>query len=158
MITSNQIIKLLEKHLQSVNVFGGNVDVFINPDSSDYKELYQTSKYKSIKFIADGQFNRLYVWNADKGMHREIIRQLGLETRFSRTDVLSGDAKLESGKLTMNDSDLLDNLYKKSVNRDKVSQKHLFAILDNDWSWVEHYITCHYWLTGFTGMVKGHLS
>jgi hypothetical protein len=151
MITSKQILEIFSKTL---DVMGGYTDIFVNPSSSDYAEIYKESKYHWVKFIADNKTKVVYVWNADKGIHREIVTKLNLVNRMKDDDILAGDAGLSNGKATMQDSDLLTSLFEGAKRGNKDSEASLKMLLSINWNWVENYISCHNWLIGFTGMVE----
>ena len=152
MITSKQI---LEEFYKTFDVMGGYSDIFVNPGSSDYAEIYKESKYHWIKFFADDKNKKVYVWNADRGIHREIVIKLNLA--MMNDNILAGDAMLSNGKAIMKDSDMLTNLLNGAKARNPVSKHSLKALLSINWSWVEKYISCKDWLTGFSGMSSKNL-
>ena len=155
MITSKHILEVFSKTL---DVIGGSADVFVNPTSSDYAEIYKESKYHWIKFFADNKAKTVYVWNADKGIHREIAYKLNLVGRIKDDDILAGDAMLSGGKATMKDSDMLTGLLSGAKSRDPASGYALKNLLSINWSWVEPYISCKDWLSGFGGMAERSLK
>jgi hypothetical protein len=122
MIKSNRIIEICEEWIKTVSGHGGRIDVFVNPSSSDYLEIYKGSKYQIIKFIADNKNKKVYVWNADTGIHRDVLSELGLMSQLQKynPDILVGDGVLSNGKAKIRDS---------GINATRV-----------DWSWIGKYI------------------
>ena len=122
MIKSNRIIEICEDWVKSVNGHGGRTDVFVNPSSADYLEIYKGSKYQIIKFIADNKNKKVYVWNADTGIHRDVLSELGLMSQLQKynPDILVGDGVLSNGKARVRNS---------GINATRV-----------DWSWIGRYI------------------
>ena len=155
MITSKHILEVFSK---TVDVIGGYTDVFENPSSSDYAEIYKESKYHWIKFFADNKTKTVYVWNADKGIHREIVTKLNLASRMKDDDILAGDAMLSGGKATMKDSDMLTSLFDGAKRSNRDSEASLKKLLAINWNWVERYISCKDWLSGFSGMTERALK
>jgi hypothetical protein len=69
-------------------------------------------------------------------------------------DIIAGDASLSGGKATMKDSDLLTSLLEGTKRGDRDSESSLKKLLAINWSWMENYISCSQWLSGFKGMAE----
>ena len=62
MITSKQINKISEEYLTRVR----DVEIYVNPTSSDYQKLYNVNSYHQVRFTADIDTKKVYVWDAMK--------------------------------------------------------------------------------------------
>lgn len=134
MITSKQIIFLLESYYDSVNSGGRNIQIFVNPTPDDYKEL----NAKKVRFIADAKNKKIYVWNAYFAIHNAIAYKIGLEPRME-VDLFSGESDYYSNKLYMKESSRVRN-YVKNRNDSSKEQKYLTNFFSQNWSWLDKYV------------------
>jgi hypothetical protein len=77
MITSKQIFNLLEDYAMLVNLPGGKVPIYENPTTSDYSDIKKSTirfyrKLESIRFIADIENEKVWVWDAYLATHNDI--------------------------------------------------------------------------------------
>jgi hypothetical protein len=136
-ITSKQIITLIESYYDSVNSGGRNIQVFVNPTPDDYKEL----NAKKVRFIADAKNKKIYVWNAYFAIHNAIAYKIGLESRMD-VDLFSGESDYYSNKLYMRDSSRLRNYVKnfRQGNERQIEHQYLLTFFGQDWSWIDKYV------------------
>ena len=161
MITSKQIIHLSERFLTHHTSGWSSVDIFENPDSSDIKELYQSDKNShQVRFLADKNEKKVWVWNANSALHGEIARVTGAFDSFNKivpVGIFSGYGYIRGGKIIMHGSDTLD-LMLRVVQSDKrkemVSERdYLNDLLSNNWSWLSRYVD----FSGFANKIKSVL-
>lgn len=140
MITSSHILKISEDHLKSFR----KVDIFVNPGSSDYKEMYKNSPYKTVRFFANNDNKKVYVWDAYRLIHHEIESNLGLTAKISYGWVIAGGADLSGGKAVMTGSDILEGSLV-NISRGwmpEIEKKYLQVVLGINWSWTKPYVDC----------------
>lgn len=101
MITSKQIINISEEWLKSVKVGSGLVNVYEDPTSSDYAQIYKDSKRRLVRFIASNIDKKVYVWDGYLAIHNEIIGKIGLRnfSDFNDSNFITGEANIEGGAL-----------------------------------------------------------
>ena len=104
MITSKQIIKLLEEYADSGTKNGHYIEVYKNPSSSDFLAMAKTAKkekrtFDEIRFIGDTQAQILYVADAYSTIHPEIPFIVNLPMTNLKYWFL-GNAKVVTGKAT----------------------------------------------------------
>lgn len=145
MITSKQLQPLFETYLTSkrVHTFNGNRELVIyeNPDTSERQDIVLSAKKSQkggagpyIRFIADANAKKVYVWDGYEGDHITGRNLVGLpSTNQSKTPWLLygtsepvGSYKL---KFVQWDSKPLYSEY-----------KFYFKFLDYDWEWLTRYI------------------
>ena len=153
MITSKQIVDIVEKWLTTKHSFTGDADVFVNPSSSDYIEIRKNCKYPIVRFFADNKYKKVYVWDSNTGIHKEVANELKLLTRFHDNDpnLIAGEAGLSSGKAVMEGSDMLTGgltMIKSNVHSE-IFKRNLQDILKINWSWTNPYIDCSKYLAKF---------
>lgn len=108
MITSNQIIKLSEDWFKSVRGYKNeSVSIFVNPDSSDLKELAMSVKESRfnnlIRFVADAKNQKVYVADGGLLIHGNITSGMGYPTRVAAeklSNMCFGYGTLSNGKIT----------------------------------------------------------
>jgi hypothetical protein len=164
MITSKQIIKISEEWF--CNVKNGNISasVYVNPGSSDIKELYKRAELANragspaIRFIADSRSpQKVYVWDAYYAYHNDVSKVLGFSRPNEHLDeppfVYDGYGKISSGKLIGNDTFAttlnIDNLLNSLEvdNSRHLSNKQikdridiLRSIFSCNWTFIDRYI------------------
>jgi hypothetical protein len=106
MITSNQIIKMLETYSSSKSLNGNFMTVYENPTISDFQDMIvqakkrsQGSNFRTIRFIADAKISKFYVADAYISTHTDMCTVLGLSSSYLKEpNVVFGEAGL-SGKM-----------------------------------------------------------
>jgi hypothetical protein len=75
MITSKQIISLAEDWDKSFSKNGSNVNIFINPGSSDVLKIVKEVRGKDIpvRYVADAKSKEVYAWNANAAIHFDTV-------------------------------------------------------------------------------------
>jgi hypothetical protein len=108
MITSRQINKLFEEWDRTVKDGNKSIDLFLNPTSSDLKEIYSkmssNNPNKEVRFIANAKApQKVYMWDAALAVHYAIAYVLGLERGPASFDepvfVFDGFGYLRGGKV-----------------------------------------------------------
>jgi hypothetical protein len=160
MITSKQIDKLFERFLTRHSSGWSSVDIFENPDSSDIKELYQSDKNHQVRFLADKDKKKVWVWNINSALHGEVSRVTGVYNSFNKIvpfGLFSGDGYIQNGKTVMRNSDSLDlmlRVVKADKNKEMVNEReYLNDILSDSWTWLSRYVD----FSGFANKIKGVL-
>jgi hypothetical protein len=139
LITSKQIINLSEEWVQHITTRWGVGDIYRNPSSSDYRELYSHYTSHAVRFMAYYPSKECYVWDINLEIHYNVAKLVGLSTQFNASynfNLLSGYASLQGGKFFMTGIDVSDIFTNKS-DANKVFVKQL---LSKDWSWLKKYI------------------
>jgi hypothetical protein len=131
----------------------GNVEIYVNPTSDDFKSNIKGRRSrlkidppggKEFRFVADCRTEKLFIWDSYMANHYEVIKYL-IQKRFISKeyitlrnyyyislDLISGLAELQGKKLIMFDSDeLYDNTDDMEV-RDK--------LLTREWGWMKRYM------------------
>jgi hypothetical protein len=164
MITSKRIIQLVEEWFRDVKNGNISASVYVNPGSSDIRELYKRAElanragFPAIRFIADSRSpQKVYVWDAYYAYHDDVSKVLGFSRPNEHLDeppfVYDGYGKIVSGKLVGNDTyattlnidKLLDSL--ESNNGRHFSDKQikdridiLRTIFSCNWMFIDRYI------------------
>lgn len=107
MITSKQIIKLSEEWFKNVTGYMGKpVPLFINPNSSDLKELFNSSKGSKfgnlIRFVADAKTQNVYVGDGGLVIHNDILKSISLNSSVNfdtLPNIFMGYGILKQGKI-----------------------------------------------------------
>lgn len=161
MITSNQIIKLSEDWVTSIKVGNWSCDIYVNPSSSDLKELFQSLKishndYK-VRYIADAKKQKVYVWNGYLLDHFKACQALRLGDYYNYIALPTtqiGYAVLSSGKLSFYDSSPLDTMTdavfmirdlkyvraELAFEKFKKYERFLLSFFKINWSFLDKYI------------------
>jgi hypothetical protein len=91
-ITSKQILNIIETYLTTKNISSNDVVFYVNPSSSDYAELYKTGPY--IRFLVDSRPpQKVYVWNGYITSHSQVSVSGALPVNLS---CVAGQAKMLS--------------------------------------------------------------
>ena len=112
MITSKQIIGLSEEWFKNVHGFKNqSVPIYINPDSSDLRELIKSVKetdfHNLIRFVADAKTRKVYVADGGLILHANLTLAIG----FSRLEMENfpycclGYGTLSGGKIRFDSKD-----------------------------------------------------
>lgn len=132
MITSKQIINISEKWLKSLNRDYNNAsfDIYINPGSSDYSEIYKNSKRSRVRFIADNNKKEVYVWDAFLAIHPDVAKKLGITPNLyycSDPNIITGEANVSGGTA-------------KALTVYPTNPKIIKDVSKINWSWLSPYI------------------
>ena len=151
MITSKQIISISEDWFNRGDWASKDTDIYINPTSSDYRELNK-NKIKILRFIIDQPTKTVYVANAWNSVHGEIVDNInnsGISNRFYKLapTQLAGISTMSGGKSIMSSSDFLFILLRRYNKRDK---DLLEKVLRQDWTWADKYVK----ITDYLNTVK----
>lgn len=103
MITSKYILRLIEDYYALHKVRGKPVTIYENPTSSDLRELYKSS-VKEVRFLANAETRKLYIWDSYLAIHDDVRKILGLPSSQETTKtespyLVEGYAQIVSGKL-----------------------------------------------------------
>lgn len=131
--------------------YGSDYTVYVNPTSTDYKELSK-SGVKFVRILADFKTRKVYVVDDRTLLHYDLeqITQVDLNGL-----VLEGYAVLRGGKFIMTHSDSLrpENLYRPSELPpwyiDTVTK-----LATANWSWCNKYVD----VSEFINKLKGAIS
>lgn len=99
MITSSQVIKLFEDWFNSAKVFGHPVDIYVNPHSSDFKELVKSIKdqRKDIRWVVNLRPpSKIYVANALLLTHEDMLKVIN---RQSSDRIILGYGQIVNNKI-----------------------------------------------------------
>lgn len=154
-ITSKKIILLLEDYDSSltkyVNKHGSRtktlMPIYLNPTSSDYKEIYKDGGHTRIKFIGVNRTKKVYAWDAWYAIHDDVAKHLSLGSNWtSDPEVFAGTATISGGKATMGATDRFD-IFKDARNAIKAGDDawvvdELANQLRINWSWLDKYVDC----------------
>lgn len=154
MIKAVDILELSEDWYGAIKLpanFGsGNVDIYSNPGSSDYKEMSK-SRIKDIRFLAVDNTKTIYMWDSIKAIHKEVASFLGgnVASKYNSDQfgVLASNAILSGGKPKYVDADTvsfaLSELRSYRPRPDIISRdaKLLSNIFKFNWKWVDSYVT-----------------
>lgn len=137
-ITSNQILKLLEEYFNTKKVHGFDVPIYRNPTLGEVKSLKATNV--GVRFIADSKFRKVYIWDASKSIHNEIFSflvSLGVESWDNLDYCVNGIANVsDSGQLTFTVWDFAAR--PGEMDNEKVN--YFKRVKSQDWRWLDRYI------------------
>jgi hypothetical protein len=134
LITSRQIIQISEEWAKSPKIFGKPVNIYVNPGSSDIKDMYKlmtNSSNKEIRFFADAKAQKVFVADAMLIQHQDIEKAMGYKPIDYGYDVpeyyIEGMGHIGGGRIILH------------ANEDETS------VLDTqgkyNWSFLEKYIS-----------------
>ena len=125
-----------------VSVNGRTFKVWTNPSCS---ELPQVGPL--LRFTADNQIKKIYVWEFNSGHHGDVSIGLKLEDPYNSLNFLRGHAaKKDDGTYEMVGSDFLESFVGRLAGKEKVL---LTNLLNQSWDWVDNYIRVTGWLHSF---------
>jgi hypothetical protein len=154
MITSKQIINQLEQYSDTKNVAGHPVIIYENPTSSDILEISKSTKSspKEVRFIADPDTHKIYIWDAYLAIHRDILKQIGLKPSSWEVPILFGEATISGTTLIYKYSDSMKmwvemvtgpvpvSARPQDINHEPRKDNWLVKYVNSDWSWADRYI------------------
>lgn len=135
-----------EENVATINKSKG--DVYKNPSSSDLAKLQKKlNRYSHVRYLADSLDKSVYCWDAEKGIHRNVLEELiakGIikktaspfkDTGTDYSRFLYGVANLRNGEMIHNSSDELDSLarnFKKNRSSWSPSAVQLFSFFKSN--------------------------
>lgn len=168
MITSKQITGISEKYLTLANSYGHPVEIFENPTSSDYKELLgKINPYHQVRFTADMDSKKVYVWDALGLMHGEAAHHIGIYSKYGQSNkagtsedpLFMGLATISGNKaVVVGGSDWMELIISvvasDTGHKMKKERAYLARLTGGAWSWVNTYLDC----TKFFNKIKDVLK
>lgn len=147
MITSKQILHIIETYIKSKKVFNLQVDIYENPTSSDITSMIKTAreevrKFDRVRFIADNNSKKVYVADSYNIIHDHMYTALGMTPNsffnLSYPNLLDGTATLSSGSFVMTNWDR----FGMQINKIDLLDTRLWfeKVFSYNWSWVDRYI------------------
>lgn len=148
MITSKRILQLVEDYFDSKNVAGQLVTVFENPAKSEFRELERESRKSGggniLRFIADGNSKKMYVWDAYNARHVDVRKMLNLPPNFEDTpSILDGYLEVSGGSAKMfawEDIQFYLAMYKNK--KSKKLDSYFSKVFMYRWTWMDKYADC----------------
>jgi hypothetical protein len=127
-----KIDNLCEKFLDAKMRGGKTVEIFVNPSKRDikYARDAEGAYSKNIRFIADGNTKKMYIWNAALELHAGMLDFLQQEGHVARNVRLYNDPDVISGE--WNTSDQVELYYNANWGPEEMGN----VIMDGDWSWI----------------------
>ena len=121
MITSKQILNLSEDWFKRVKWNNVNVNIYVNPTSSDIVDLYKSikDKDKQIRFIVNAKAQKIYVWDALAMIHESVYPELGLSFlpgSVPKPYTMFGYGYISGGKIVAYTSDNFPGTLKRLVD------------------------------------------
>jgi hypothetical protein len=113
--------------------------IFINPSSSDIKELKG-----HVKFVADAKERAVFVWTVNGPLHNEVISQLNLTSPVEK-HILLGYANQKGYYFLIFFEELMTSYDSRDL-RNRLRQ--------HDWTWMERY---HFDMKQFDSDIKINL-
>ena len=125
-----------------VSANGKTFKVWTNPCRSELPEIGPL-----VRFTADNQIKKIYVWEFNSGHHGDVSIGLKLEDPYNSLDFLRGHAaKKDDGTYEMVGSDFLESFVGRLAGKEKV---FLSNLLSQPWDWLDSYILVTGWLHSF---------
>src|SRR5210317_386283 len=102
----SKVDKLCEKFLDAKLKGGTTVEIFVNPSKRDikYARDAEGAYSKNIRFIADGNKKKLYIWNAALYLHEPMLRWLKENGHVQNNVRLYNDPDVVSGEWNSSDN------------------------------------------------------
>jgi len=128
-------------------------EVFVNPTSSDIKELKKAGS-SVIRFLADPAKKNVFAWPG-RLIHADVMGDLDIKhlgwTTQNVVHYITGTADIVGGKLVMTDSDEIDTRLEDIVrDRGYDKSKEMINswrwIWEGDIKWVSRYVDMKDWL------------
>ena len=138
MITSKQIITLIERYDNTFNINGREIVIFVNPTKDNLK----VSKAKKLRFIADCNKKEVYVWNSYFAIHNSVVGRLGYHSQFEK-NLFCGGADIANNTTYITNSDYLEDVIRNSnmkIYYDSTALESLKYKFSKDWTWLDKYI------------------
>lgn len=128
------ISEINEEFKDNIRYFGKHsTEVFVNPTIKEIREIEIKSTYDRIRFSADSENKKLYIWQVD-APHILITKNLHITYNYANSlSILSGVAFYDPNnrKMVIEDSWQLSSIGKKGIKR----------MLKKDWSFLNKYFT-----------------
>jgi hypothetical protein len=137
MITSKQIINLTEKYLKGKQYYGNFVDILENPSNREVVDLFGKKVpefLKDIRFIADAETKKVYVWNSELATHNMVQNDVGYPNVNDKPNIILGTGKVSGGKPTITEWDF-SRYFASKKNLD-----FLGKIFSYKWDWLSVYV------------------
>lgn len=107
MITAKSILQVEEEWFKNIIGYHNNsVPLYINPNSSDLKELFQSVKKSNfnnlIRFVADSKVQSVYIGDGGLVLHTNILSAMNVGSSISMDilpNILMGYGVLKQGKI-----------------------------------------------------------
>lgn len=64
---------LKEKFYDAFKKWGDEVEIFMNPNSKEIKEIKSASGLGTIRFFANMKEKKVYMWNGDNAIHQDVV-------------------------------------------------------------------------------------
>lgn len=124
---------VIEKFLTGYSQYGKSIEIFENPTKKEQgiARKGDNSYSRDLRFIADGEKKRLWIWNAGQALHSDSWEVISKEIGDSRR--LYKDFELVSGEIDV--SEHLNVYYVVDFGGRNMAE----AVLDIDWSWADKY-------------------
>ena len=136
MVTSNQIIKVIESYFKSRKFGNRFVEIYVNPPKSEMLKLTSESSKKSstreIRFVINPEKKQIYVCDGYIGLHPDMRRMLDLTE--DDLYIIYGNAFWNGQDFIVSVKDCASEVYR--LQRPMELQK----FLSFDWSWVDKYV------------------
>lgn len=139
MITSWDIIKISEDYVKGKNFRGGYVEVYVNPTRAEMKRV---ASKNVIRFTADAKTAppTVYVWDASKAIHYEVLTLIGTDKIDTQPWILGGIAELSGSGAVMTG---WDNFHHVMQNMDTSLRQNaidfLTRLFNYNWKWLDKY-------------------
>ena len=123
------------------------IEVYVNPTYRDFIEAAPKPPHE-VRFIAVGKTKKVYIFDANAGIHSEIAIDIGLYTYDEgwagsfdyKNKVLMGVAKQEGERWRMVNSDSLSYWISSYPDIETWQKSYLHLFYEEDWSWVNKWI------------------
>jgi hypothetical protein len=155
-ITSFQIISLVEEYAGILKVRGKEVTVYKNPSSSDIQEIIKSDPFSRDQYIArfviDPVKSCVFIWNAWLANHDDVFNgKLGYDySSHNHGKYIYGIADILNSKLVLSGPDYRGLLmeydqmifnYKKALPfEQKAWKSYIDRLLSYNWSFADRYI------------------
>ena len=129
MITARKILEEYETIVRLGSY--RRADVFVNPSR---KEIMSCGD--EIRFTADADKKKIYVWNGEFFIHDNVNPKIGYGEKWFNKPILTGLAKEDSPVYYAYESQELESLDLRREDKRNI----LIKILSSDWSWSNRYV------------------
>ena len=117
--------------------------IWTNPSGEEVAQLPDV-----VRFTAVRDSGRVYVWDYSLACHTDISAHLHLKDTYDSPYFLKGHAmRKPDGTFVMFQSHFLESFRPSRLTREERSI--LESLLDEDWLWVNQYLTVTPWLEAF---------
>ena len=145
MITSRQVVNIIESYASSGQYRGHHVEIFENPSSSDFISIEKSArednrKFESLRFIVDSKNKKVYVWDGYLALHDEARQSLGLPKRYDKTPwLVNGMTSVRDGKIVP--PKIWDCQFPGSSFNQAEMKWFYGDMLKCEWAWADKYIS-----------------